>query len=342
MYEAREKRNILAELQEASTSPADKFEGTFEYDMLAANALEFAKVEVELEEAYKAAFAETSWGEYLTMIAAAFGVDRKLATKAVGTVTLSGNGTVPAGSRFTTSKSTAFVTTEEVTISESGDVAIEAVKEGAAGNVAAGAVRNIAFNIPGITAVTNAEPTHDGYEEETDAELLERYYVFVRAPATSGNVWHYYNWAMSVEGVGSCRILPLWNGNGTVKVVIIDSNHKTASDDLKRAVYDYIETVRPIGATVTVDSPLPLPITVTAEIRGTFNAGTFIEEANAYFEKRYLNMDYVSEAQVIDIIMNQEDVIDCDNVRLNGLRRVMVGLEYLPSVEGVVASDLSL
>ena len=70
MYEAREQEDILAELQEASATPASKIEGTFENDMLASNSIEFAKLEVELEQAYKAAFAETSWGDYLTMIAA--------------------------------------------------------------------------------------------------------------------------------------------------------------------------------------------------------------------------------------------------------------------------------
>ena len=35
----------------------------------ASNSIEFAKVEVELEELNKVAFADTSHGEYLTMIA---------------------------------------------------------------------------------------------------------------------------------------------------------------------------------------------------------------------------------------------------------------------------------
>ena len=94
MYEAREQEDILQELQATSGTPASKIEGTFENDMLAANSLEFAKVEVELEQAYKAAFAETSWGDYLTMIAAQFGVDRKRAGKAKGIVTVTGTGSV--------------------------------------------------------------------------------------------------------------------------------------------------------------------------------------------------------------------------------------------------------
>ena len=100
MYRAREQVDILRDLQERSKTPASKIEGTFEYDVLASNSIEFGKMEVELEEAYRAVFAESSWGEYLTMRAAEHGILRKTATKARGVVTVTGNGRVPAGSIF--------------------------------------------------------------------------------------------------------------------------------------------------------------------------------------------------------------------------------------------------
>ena len=244
MYEAREQEDILTELQETSSSPASKIEGTFENDVLVTNSIEFGKMEVELEQMYKAAFAETSWGEYLTMIAAEFGVDRKAASKATGTVTVTGTGTVSKGSRFSTSAGNVFVTTKEADIKGSGDIPVEASLEGADGNVAAGTIVNIPISIPGILSVTNAKAASGGYDEESDEDLLKRYYIAVRTPATSGNKWHYYNWAMSVKGVGDCRVRPLWNGPGTVKVLIVDSNHQTAADTLIKAVADYIEKMK--------------------------------------------------------------------------------------------------
>ena len=77
MYKAREQKEILQELQEWSESPLATFEGTFEYDVLASNSFEFAKMEVELEKMYEAAFADTSYGDYLTMIAGGAGVIRQ-------------------------------------------------------------------------------------------------------------------------------------------------------------------------------------------------------------------------------------------------------------------------
>lgn len=341
MYEAREQEEILAELQEASTTPASKIEGTFENDMLASNSIEFAKLEVELEQAYKAAFAETSWGDYLTMIAAEFGVDRKLAVPAIGAVTLTGTGDVALGSRFSTAAGTIFETTEAASIQKVGKVAVQAVNAGTAGNVAAGTIVNIPISIPGITAVTNEEPTHDGYDEESDEELLKRYYIIVRRPATSGNCNHYYNWTMSVEGVGDCRVIPLWNGNGTVKVIIIDSNHGIASSDLIKKVQAHIEENHPIGATVTIESPSPLQIDITADIKGTFDAEAFKTSLSDYFVSHALNLTYVSSSQIIDRIMNQSTVEDCDNVLVNGAKRVTITSEQLPAVGSVIVHDLT-
>ena len=90
MYEAREQLDILKELQGYSQVEASKIEGTFEYDVLASNSIEFAKSEVELEQLYNASFADTSWGEYLTMITEQYGVLRKAATNAIVVLTIKG------------------------------------------------------------------------------------------------------------------------------------------------------------------------------------------------------------------------------------------------------------
>jgi len=341
LYSAREQEDILAELQEVSETPASKIEGTFENDMFASNSIEFAKVEVELEQAYKAAFAESSWGEYLTMRAAEFGVDRKQASKATGVVTLTGTGTVPAGSMFATAAGINFVSTEEVEVDGSASVSIEAVASGSKGNVIAGAITFIPMSIPGITSVINENATEGGYDEESDEDLLERYFIAVRTPATSGNKWHYYNWAMSVNGVGDCRVLPLWDGPGTVKVVIVDSNRQTASQELIDSVFEYIESVRPIGATVTVATPDILPIVVTTAIKGTLDAEACKNDINARLAQKALSLTDLSYAQVIDIIMNQSSVEDCDEVLLNGVKRLSFGLDTLPVVEEVVTSVIS-
>ena len=340
MYEAREQEDILAELQSESETSATKIEGTFEYDMLASNSIEFAKTEVELEQLYKACFADTSWGEYLTMIAEQYGVLRRAATKATGTITLTGKGIVPTGSLFTTAAGTKFQTLEYRNVNGTADVPVEAVNAGEAGDVKENTITVIPMSIPGITAVTNAEATSGGYDEEDDEDLLKRYLEKVRLPATSGNKYEYYEWAKSVSGVGDARVQSLWNGPGTVKVIIVDANMQVASASLIQSVADYIETVRPIGATVTVVSPTPIPVTITAKISGTLDKEQFLKDVNAYIAGKGMDLRSLSYARCIDILLNQTTVADCADVRLNGKELIECSADEMIRAEEVEVDEL--
>lgn len=340
MYEAREQEDILMELQSESETSATKIEGTFEYDMLASNSIEFAKTEVELEQLYKACFADTSWGEYLTMIAEQYGVLRRAATKATGTITLTGKGIVPTGSLFTTAAGTKFQTLEYRNVNGTADVPVEAVNAGEAGDVKENTITVIPMSIPGITAVTNAEATSGGYDEEDDEDLLKRYLEKVRLPATSGNKYEYYEWAKSVSGVGDARVIPIWNGPGTVKVIIVDANMQVAPASLIKAVADYIETVRPIGATVTVVSPTPVPVKITAKVSGTLDKEQYLRDVNAYIAKKGMDLRSLSYARCIDILLNQTTVADCADVRLNGKELIECSADEMIRAEEVEVDEL--
>ena len=109
MYVARTQEEILTELLSESKLPSSKVEGVFEYDVLASNAIEFAKVEQELADMHQSAFGMTAWDEYLDMKAEGHGVVRRQAVKAIGTVTVTGNGVVTEGSYFQTALGTRFI-----------------------------------------------------------------------------------------------------------------------------------------------------------------------------------------------------------------------------------------
>jgi uncharacterized phage protein gp47/JayE len=342
VYNAREQEDILAELQENSTTAASKIEGTFEYDVFASNSLEFAKVEVELEQAYKAAFGSTAWGEYLTMRAAEAGVIRKEAVKAIGEVTVTGTGTVVAGTIFATIDGTQFQTTQEVTVANSGTVPIEAVVAGEGGNVAEDTITVIPMSIAGISAVTNEAATYNGYDEEDDDTLRDRYLTHVRYPGTSGNPRHYIEWATSIPGVGAARCIRAWNGADTVKVIIVDSNYEAASDELVQTVYDYIESVRPINAILTVVSATPLIVNISANTTGSIDTEAFRASVKEYFaqlEKKSLTSDssrYVSIAKIGALILDA-GADDYSALTLNGgTANVTFTENELPAIGAVV------
>ena len=160
---------------------------------------------------------------------------------------------------------------------------MQAVLAGIGGNVISQAISVIPMSIPGMLSVSNAEPMQDGFDAESDEELRTRYLNHVRNPGTSGNAHHYYEWAMSIEGVGGAKVIPTWNGAGTVKVIVVNTEYKAASTDIVNKVQTYIERVRPMGAVVTVKTVEPSVVSIGIRPEGTFKIDVFKELVKAYF-----------------------------------------------------------
>ena len=336
MYEARTQEEILDELKDLyeSSTGIVPIEGNFSYDVLSSNAIEFAKLETEISEAYNNSFGHSAAMEYLELRAAESGVYRKEGKKAVGQLTVVGNGTVYAGAIFSTVAGTRFVATETTAVEGSATIDIEAEKAGASGNVALGTINRIPLSIAGIRSCTNPEPTIDGYDEEDDDTLRERYLEKVRNPGVSGNPREYVEWACSIVGVGAARCQRCWNGAGTVKVVVADSNFEEANVLLLQRVYDYIQQERPVGAEVSVVSARIVPINIEAKITGSVDVDAFTKGVKAYFTKLVKNTQidysnvksyesfseagYISLAQINSYLIAEGGADDVQELTLNG------------------------
>ena len=212
-------------------------------------------------------------------------------------------------------------------------IKIRCTKTGAVGNVPKGTITQMPITIAGINAVINDDAAKGGENEEADDDLRERYYEELREPATSGNDYHYKQWAKEVEGVGEANVIGLWNGNNTVKVIIINSDRKAASTDLVKRVQDYIdpenkgigEGQAPIGAHCTVVSATEVPINI--DVRGVQHTTTatkstitndITEAVTAYLKKIAFKQNYVSVAQISNIIIDNAGVTDYESVTVNG------------------------
>lgn len=99
MYEAQTYDAILQRLLDAAPSDVDKREGSFIYDALAPAALELAQAYVALDQILQIGFVQTAYDNYLDLKASEFGITRKAAVAATGTVTVTGTAgiLIPAG-----------------------------------------------------------------------------------------------------------------------------------------------------------------------------------------------------------------------------------------------------
>ena len=321
-------------------NPETIIEGSFKRDIVNATAEEFKNAYFEIDLVKDAAFAATSWGEYLTAKCSDMGIDRKLAVKAHGEVTVKGNANawIPAKSLFQSDSGYKFYTTEESFIDDNGTatIPIEAENSGTEYNLEANTITLIPMSIGGINSVTNANPTIDGFNEETDEALYQRYSDYIRQPATSGNIFHYNQWATSVSGVGGCRVTELVNGPGTVGVAIVDSNGDKASTDLINKVKAYIELKRPAGAKVIVSTPEIL--TININVTGLVGTGTeeiFKKLLAEYFRKHGFKLTKVSQADIVKQLFNA-GYTDYNSIQINSTNGSVALNGKLPKIGTVV------
>lgn len=305
----------------------DTSEGSFFYDLNSPMAIELSTAYDLADSIITRRDIATSTGDDLKELCAEEGVDKELATYSTGSVTLKGNtGAVANAGDLVSSGLVNFSIDQTVTIPENGQitVGVTSTVAGTIGNVPVGAINSFPKTLTGITSVTNTAPTTGGYDDESDDSLRERYYIKVRTPGTSGNPGDYIQWARSVQGVGSAKVFDTWNGNGSVKVVITDVNKRGASQDLITQTYNYIESVRPIGVTVTVVSATENPLNITANITLANDGSTidsittkFIDSLTEYLKTTVFNTTYISIAQIGSLLLDT-GIMDYTDLLVNG------------------------
>ncbi len=253
----------------------DVSEGSFAWDLTRPWAVELARtVDTVARESLRRRFIATSYGTYLELIGEEMGAPRKAAVQATGEVTFSGtNGTViPALTVVRTptvagTPSQAFTTDAEATIaSGTATATVTAVVGGTAGNAGAGTIIIMGSAVAGVTGVTNASPTNGGVDIEDEEVYRARLLRRAQRISTGGNQDDYSNWAEEVTGVGLAKTIPVWDGPGTVKVLIVDEDRTAAAGALVTAVQAYIDELRPIGHDVTVAAPTFTAIDVAANL----------------------------------------------------------------------------
>lgn len=247
--------NSPEEIQERMMNelPADidNMPGGFPYDFTMPTAIEISRfTEFIIVRTLMLMFPDWATDYFLDLHAAGAGIARKAATAASGTVTFTGTlgTTIPAGTLVCTAatddtSSLLYATDSTVVIPESGtvDATVTSVETGSAVNTAAKTVIFFYKPVNGVDTVTNAEAITGGTDAETDESLQARIDEANASEASFiANDSDYRRWAEEIDGIGDCIVVPAWNGPGTVKLVLVDSNGDPANSKLVQAVYNHI------------------------------------------------------------------------------------------------------
>lgn len=337
MFESMTYENILNDMLDRVTNDIDKREGAVIYDALAPCAFQLAQAYFQLDNFIDLVLPDTAVGEYLDRAVSNL-ISRKQATYSIRKLVT--NIEISLGTRWGL-QDTSYIVIEKIS---SNEYKASCEQLGTVGNIYNGLLENI-DNVSGVTASLTDIIT-SGTDVETDDNLRNRFYAKSQTPSTSGNVDNYKEWTLEVEGVGSCKVYPLWNGNGTIKILIVNSN-MDVDESLEEKVYKHIEEVRPIGVSVTVDSPEKVLIDISANIELDNTKSfeevivSFNEEAKKYLKETVFTSNSISYAKVGSLLFSTPGVKDYTNLLINqNSSNITLLDDEIPSLNDVVLSEV--
>lgn len=344
MYEDQTIDVVMSRLLGKVDDKYNKDAGNLVYDVLKPCAIEISSLYQVIGQLENLLNVDNMSGDTLaTYVYQRKGLIRKAGGYSTTTLDIQGNASINEGDLFSTNGNIQFSATETVTISGSGQVKVQCTQIGSVGNVPANTIVEMPITIPGITSVTNQQPLTDGFDAESDNNLRQRYYDAIQEQATSNNIENYEKWAKEVPGVGQSKAFSQWNGDLTVKVVIVDSNRDMPSQQLIDATQNYIDPKgvqdsdgnwstwgkgygqSSLGAFCTIAPPSAKTIDISVSITKDNNytdeqIQQGIEEyLTGYFESITLDEEnnYVSYAKVGNLIFNANGVADYSSLKMN-------------------------
>jgi uncharacterized phage protein gp47/JayE len=193
-----------------------------------------------------------SSGEFLDGWLLTYGLPRKAAAAAVGTVTGTGvpASALPAGTQLQTSEGQQYRVVTGVIVDATGhySAAVVALVAGAASNAPAGSALTLVASVTGINAPAQVGTAGlgGGADIETDDEALYRLEQRLGNEPMGGAPADYARWALATAGITRAWGIRNPVGPCTAGVVIMADNNPQglASSAQQQAVYDYIRDPR--------------------------------------------------------------------------------------------------
>lgn len=219
--------DILKRCMSRISDDMDKREGSVIYDALMPACMELEALYFALDELYKNAFADTADFNYLKKLGKERGIEVYKATNAIIRGEFSGK--VNKGDIFTINKLRFIVMSDCEENGSLFEADLRAERAGSEYNLQSGNLNSLYGYYEVARIKELLKPARDF---ETVEEFRERYFKEVRRKNFGGNIEDYERWTLALDGVGAVKVFPIWQGGGTVKVVISGSDGLSPSSKL--------------------------------------------------------------------------------------------------------------
>lgn len=314
----------------------DTREGSITHQNIAPVSMEVMTMNAEVKAIYDETFIDTASRERLILRGKERGLTPKPATKALvkGEFTPT-NIAIPIGSRFSLDKLN-YVVTRKIT---DGYYELECETFGEAGNDITGTLIPIEY-IYGLATAKVVEVLILGEDEEDTESFRKRCLQTYTAEAYGGNKAD-YKWKVGLmNGVGGVKVYSgsEWNGGGTVKIVITDSQFGKPTETLIGLVQEAIDPleatgegigIAPIGHFVSVVGVNEETINIASQI--TYQAGYDYDmikaEIEAAIDEYFRELNEIWEdsnnivvriSHVENRLLNLTGILDIRGTSING------------------------
>ena len=356
MFEGQTEQVILMRMLNKIPDDLDKREGSIIYNALAPAAQEVARMYSDMDYFLKCTFASPDMPpELLDLRVAEEGLKREKATYAIkkGYFYNEENELIdiPLNSRFSIEDFN-FIAVEKIS---TGLYKMQCETTGIEGNSITGSLIPIEY-IEDLSIATLGELIIPGEDVESNQSLFNRYVEHLNEKPYGGNIADYKINTRAIEGVGTVKVFPIWNGGGTVKIIFLDSDYSIPTTELIDKVQTILDPVQnqgkgfgiaPVGHVVTVNGAKNIDITINTKLllkRG-LTIGQVQEDIkkiiNDYFKELRKKWDaedntIVRISQIEARILNIEGIADLFNTSINGKEEnLSLGPEEVPVLKEV-------
>ena len=323
----------------------DTREGSIIFNALAPAAIELAIMYTELDNARNESFVDTASREYLLIACDEIGMDISVFETTYGVHKAEFDVEVSIGSRWNCDIYN-YTVLEYIGVDDNGkhQYYLQCETEGTSPNNTLGSLSAITEMPDGLTYAELVGCVIEGENETDDDSIRAAYKDYLKNSVSDGNVQQYKQWCSEYDGIGNCKVFPLWNGENTVKVSILSSSNQVASDDLINEFQEYLDPectgmgngVAPIGAYVTVATATEYVINVSADITlkpGYSDTSAINTALENYFTKIAYTNNIVSYMTLGSIIITADCVENVNNLLVNGgTDDITLGDEEIPTL----------
>lgn len=333
--------NILRRMLAEIPDNMDKRPSSPIWNGLAPVASELANEYIEIQIYKDQTYVLTAIGENLDTIGENYSIPRKKATYAERIIQLTDVNdnltNVPIGSRFSVPDSDSSITYIITRYLETGKAIVQCEQAGVIGNEYTGELLPL-FSIDTLKEVIIISTETPAQDEEDDDTYRARIIDKLNTKGFAGNIRAYKDMIDEISGASEPKVFPVWNGGGTVKLSVLDSEYNAITPEFQAEIKELIDPIAytglgvgmaPIGHQVTIDTPTEVTINIEADVDlDTVTIGQVQEPAEEYLEeyllsvrKDWVDNEYTSVyiAQIVASILKVNGIKNVSNVKINGV-----------------------